>query len=68
MWECRNLTNPRHTQQLMGVTTSVLDMYGDVVASSPRALGLFSKLHTQVGKTHSAEMMKSKCALVHMFF
>lgn len=32
----------------MGVTATVLDMYGDVVASSPQALSLFTKLNTQV--------------------
>ncbi|CAB1103361.1 unnamed protein product [Ectocarpus sp. CCAP 1310/34] len=44
----RHLTNPRHTEQLIAVTSSVLDMYGDVVASSPKALSLFAKLRAQV--------------------
>eukprot|EP00904_Undaria_pinnatifida_P006836 jgi/Undpi1/3282/HiC_scaffold_15.g06656.m1 len=42
------LANPRHTEQLTGVTTAVLDLYGDVVTSSPRAIGLLAKLCNQV--------------------
>ncbi|CAM9791641.1 unnamed protein product [Laminaria digitata] len=42
------LANPRHTEQLAGVTTAVLDLYGDVVTSSPRAIGLLAKLCNQV--------------------
>ncbi|CAM9242267.1 unnamed protein product [Pylaiella littoralis] len=44
----RHLANPRHTEQLTGVTSSVLDMYGHVVASSPKAIGLLTKLQAQV--------------------
>lgn len=44
----RYLANPRHTDQLTGVTTAVLDMYGDVVTSSRRAIGLLAKLCNQV--------------------
>lgn len=34
----------------MGVTESMLDIYGDaVVHSSPQALGLFAKLRRKVG-------------------
>ncbi|CAM9281559.1 unnamed protein product [Scytosiphon promiscuus] len=44
----KHLANPRHTEQLTGVTSSVLDMYGDVVVSSPTALALLAKLQAQV--------------------
>lgn len=51
----RHLANPRHTEQLTGVTMSVLDIYGDVVPSSPEAIGLLTKLHAQVANGFAAE-------------
>ena len=44
----RHLANPRYTEQLTGVTMSVLDIYGGVVSSSPKAIGLLTKLQAQV--------------------